>query len=190
MKRKHFLSLTTAFLGIGKHVLGNDSTTPEMLYFKDDGIVPNSKYPLLLYRNAFSERSERGAEWLEQKFLSNNWSNAWRNGIFTFQHYHSIAHEVLGIYSGEVLVLLGGEQGNKVKVKAGDIIVIPAGVGHKNLEADNLGVVGAYPNGMAVDILRCKPGDRPKADQNIAAVPFPDNDPFLGLSAGLHKAWK
>jgi uncharacterized protein YjlB len=190
MNRKHFLWLTTAVFGMSKSVFGSDLPVPETLFFKDDGIVPNSKYPLLLYRTVFSERSERGAEWLEQKFHSNAWSNLWRNGIFTFQHYHSIAHEVLGIYSGEALVLLGGEKGSKVKVKAGDIIVIPAGVGHKNLQATDLGVVGGYPNGMAVDILRCEPGDRPKADSNITAVPFPQTDPLLGEGSGLRKAWK
>ena len=164
--------------------------TPETIYFKDDGIIPNSKYPLLLYKNVFAERDEKGAEWLEQKFLSNNWSNSWRNGIFTFQHYHSITHEALGIYSGECLVLLGGDKGEKVKVKAGDIIVIPAGVGHKNLSDEDLGVVGAYPNGMPVDIMKGQPGERPTTDHNIAAVPFPDTDPFLGSDDGLQKIWK
>ncbi len=176
-------------MGIGKTLTGQDMPTPETLFFKDDGLVPNNKYPLLLYRNAFSERGEAGAQWLEQKFLSNHWSNSWRNGIFTFQHYHSITHEALGIYSGEVLVLLGGEKGEKVKVQAGDIVVIPAGVGHKNLGDSNLGVVGAYPNGMPVDIMRCNPGERPQTDKNIAAVPFPDHDPFLGKSGGLRKLW-
>lgn len=163
---------------------------PEAFFFKDDGIVPNNKLPLLLYRNAFTARGTRGAEWLEEKFLSNNWSNNWRNGIFTFQHYHSITHEVLGIYSGEALVLLGGDKGEKVQAKAGDIIIIPAGVGHKNLgDSGDLGVVGAYPNGMPVDIIRCQPGDRPKTDQNIAKVPLPDTDPFLGQQ-GLLAKWK
>jgi hypothetical protein len=34
--------------------------TAETFYFEDDGRIPNSKYPLLLYRDAFSER-----DWLE-----------------------------------------------------------------------------------------------------------------------------
>ncbi|CAN0034823.1 unnamed protein product [Phaeothamnion confervicola] len=189
MNRKQFLYLTATFMALGKQAAGQNPVKPEVLYFKDDGIVPNSKLPLLLYRNAFTERGELGAQWLEQKFLANNWSNSWRNGIFTFQHYHSIAHEVLGLYSGEVLVMLGGEKGTNVNVQAGDIIVIPAGVGHKNLEAKDLGVVGAYPNGMPVDIMRCNPGERPQVDQNIAAVPLPDSDPFLGAAEGLRKIW-
>lgn len=188
MNRKQFLFFGAA-LGLAKLTNARPSMKPETLYFKDDGIIPNSKYPLLLYRNAFTERNEKGAEWLEEKFLSNNWSNSWRNGIFTFQHYHSITHEALGIYSGECLVLLGGDQGEKVSVKAGDIIVIPAGVGHKNLGDKDLGVVGAYPNGMAVDIMKGEKGERPGTDHNIAAVPLPDTDPLQGNSEGLRKIW-
>jgi uncharacterized protein YjlB len=190
MNRKNFLYTIGAMLGMGKELIAGNTIEPDVIYFKDDGVIPNNKYPLLVYHNAFSSKDEKGAKWLEQKFLSNNWSNSWRNGIFSFQHYHSIAHEVLGIYSGEALVLLGGEQGSKVTVKAGDIIIIPAGVGHKNLGSHNLGVVGAYPNGMPVDIMRGEPGERPRVDQNIAAVPFPGQDPFLGKDDGLRNIWK
>lgn len=189
MNRKKFLTITTALVALGKNASAKSTFQAEKLFFKDDGTVPNNKLPLLLYKNAFDLRGEKGADWLEEKFLSNNWSNSWRNGIFDFQHYHSITHEALGIYSGEALVLLGGEKGEKVKVSAGDIIVIPAGVGHKNLGSKDLGVFGAYPNGMPVDIIRCQPGDRPGTDKNIAVVPFPDTDPLMGDSEGLRKLW-
>ncbi|MRS64733.1 cupin domain-containing protein [Larkinella terrae] len=163
---------------------------PETFAFKDDGSIPNSKYPLLLYRKAFSETGSAGASWLEQRFSANNWTNSWRNGVFPYHHYHSISHEVLGVYSGSALLHLGGEKGQKVRVAAGDIIVIPAGVGHKKLEASaDFGVVGAYPDGRDYDILRAEPGDRPKADQNIAAVLLPETDPLLGKREGLKDLW-
>ncbi|MDX1939479.1 MAG: hypothetical protein SFU99_02950 [Saprospiraceae bacterium] len=190
MKRSEFLhTLLAGFFGLKATRILAQAPAPEVFYFQDDGVVPNNRLPLLLYRNAFEQRDVKGAEWLENTFKGNNWYNSWRNGIFTFQHYHSIAHEALGIYSGEVLVLLGGDQGKQVEVQAGTIIVIPAGVGHKNLGDHNLGVVGAYPNGMPVDIMRCEPGERPRVDQNIAAVPLPDYDPFLGKNDGLLKIW-
>ena len=191
MDRKQFILLGAAIAGAGNMSgMTTPDLSPEKLFFKDDGVIPNSKYPLLLYRNVFDLKGIKGAEWLEQKFLSNNWSNSWRNGVFTFQHYHSITHEVLGIYSGEVLVLLGGDKGKEVKVKAGDIIIIPAGVGHKNLGDKDLGVVGAYPNGMDVDIMKGEPGERPTTDHNISAVPFPDTDPLLGAEGGLKTIWR
>jgi uncharacterized protein YjlB len=190
MNRRNFLSFTTGSLLAANYIMTTRIKEPEVFYFKDDGAIPNSKYPLLLYRNVFNERGDKGAEWLEQNFYSNNWSNSWRNGIFSYHHYHSVVHEVLGLYSGSALVHMGGEKGNKLTIQAGDIIVIPAGVGHKNLESDNLGVVGAYPNGMMWDMKYGKPGERPKADENIAAVPMPDHDPLLGKKSGLITIWK
>ncbi|MEQ8627324.1 cupin domain-containing protein [Ekhidna sp.] len=188
MKRRDFLFMAPAILG--SLAITNEVRKPPItMFFEDDGIVPNSKHPLLVYKKAFKKRNEAGALWLENRFLTNDWSNSWRNGIFDFQHYHSIAHEVLGIYSGEAEVLLGGEQGEKVIVEAGDIIIIPAGVGHKNLGSHNLGVVGAYPEGMPVDIVRCKPNDLPGTDKNIAEVPNPKTDPLDGSSGSLLKLW-
>ena len=163
----------------------------ETYFFKDDGLIPNSKYPLIIYKNAFSERGITAASWLEQRFESNNWSNSWRNGVFSYHHYHSISHEVLGIYDGSAKLQLGGENGEKLNVSAGDIIVIPAGVGHKNLESSNdFKVIGAYPNGMDYDILRGKPDERKQADKHIANVPFPKSDPLMGKSEGLRAIWK
>ena len=144
---------------------------------------------MILYKNAFDDRGRPGASWLEKRFAENNWTNSWRNGIYSFHHYHSTSHEVLGVYSGNALVHLGGEEGEKVKVEAGDVIIIPAGVGHKNLGSKGLGVVGAYPDGRSWDLNRGRPGERPKADQNIAALPIPEADPLLGSDDGLTKIW-
>lgn len=191
MKRKRFIQAMgwgLIHLGFSRHV-SSINMQPEKLYFKDDGVIPNNKLPLLLYRHAFAAKGSAGAAWLEQRFAANNWSNSWRNGIFSYHHYHSITHEVLGIYSGSALVHLGGEKGQKVKIEAGDIIIIPAGVGHKNLESENLGVVGAYPGGHEWDIKRGLEGERPQADENIAAVPIPLTDPLLGSKDGLTKIW-
>ncbi|MDT0686451.1 cupin domain-containing protein [Autumnicola psychrophila] len=161
---------------------------PEKYFFKDDGSIPNNKLPLLLYKNAFSERGGSGAEWLEHHFLENNWRNSWRNGVFSYHHYHSNTHEVLGVYSGSALLQLGGEKGEKLEVTAGDIIVIPAGVGHKNLGGEDFHIVGAYPDGMEHDMNYGKESERPKADENIAEVPLPGTDPLLGKE-GLPKIW-
>ena len=188
MNRKHFLFLTTGIIA-AKNMMASDTSLAETIYFKDDGVIPNSKNPLLVYRKVFAQRDDAGANWLEQKFSDNNWSNSWRNGIFSYHHYHSITHEVLGIYSGSAMVHMGGEKGKRLRIEAGDILVIPAGVGHKNLESENLGVVGAYPGGMRWDMNYGKPGERPQADENIAKVPLPSQDPLMGAKAGLVVLW-
>lgn len=176
-----------------KHRKGkeNENPQPEEIFFKDDGSIPNSKYPLLHYREVFKEMGDGGAEWLEDTFAANGWTNSWRWGIYPFHHYHSNTHEVLGVFSGSAELQLGGEKGEKVKVKVGDIIVIPAGVGHKCLSHDSdFTVVGAYPNGAEPDLKKCKEGERLKTNKNIANVPFPTADPLLGKNDGLMIQWK
>lgn len=163
---------------------------PDKIFLKDDGMIPNNKLPALIYKNAFNERGNAGARWLEEQFEKHNWSNSWRNGVHSYHHYHSNTHEVLGVYEGHALLQLGGEQGEKVKVTAGDILVIPAGVGHKNIEDENLQVVGAYPEGRKYDMNYGKENERPAADQNIASVPVPKTDPLLGKSKGLTTVWQ
>tara|TARA_R110002020_G_scaffold150965_4_gene327855 strand:+ start:968 stop:1543 length:576 start_codon:yes stop_codon:yes gene_type:complete len=184
MDRKKFISslgLAGFLLAFPKSAISQQMESKEY-YFKDDGKIPNSKFPLILYKNAFAERNNAGAEWLEIRFAQNNWTNSWRNGINSFHHYHSTSHEVLGVYAGEALVHLGGENGEKIKIKEGDIIIIPAGVGHKNLGGSNLGIVGAYPDGRSWDINKGIEGERPAADKNIAALPIPEANPLSGKS--------
>ncbi|MGO6819996.1 cupin, partial [Rhizobium brockwellii] len=56
--------------------------------------VPNyPKLSVLIYRRALSAAA--GSKSFEHLFASNGWSGIWRNGIFTYDHYHSGAHEVL-----------------------------------------------------------------------------------------------
>jgi len=164
---------------------------PTQYLFEDDGVIPNNSLPLLLYRNAFDQRGKDGAEWLINRFGENNWKNAWKNGVFSYHHYHSTSHEVLGVYSGKAKLHLGGERGEKLDVEAGDVIVIPAGVGHKNLGSSrDFRVVGAYPNGSSCDMKSGEKGERPQADENIAAVPVPSTDPLLGKEDGVPVIWQ
>jgi uncharacterized protein YjlB len=168
----------------------HDFVQPKQLTFQDDGIFPNSPLPLLFYWHAIATNAKDPASVFESCFAENNWSNSWRDGVYSFPHYHSTSHEVLGVYSGAANLRLGGERGNNVEVQAGDVIVIPAGVAHQNLTASNdFGVVGAYPGGRDWDLLRGLPGERPKADRNIAALPIPDNDPVYGAKGPLRQLW-
>lgn len=195
MNRKFFLKASACWITVNivAHfkVYAMNNVKPELHYFKDDGKIPNNKLPLLLYKNAFSIKGVRGAEWLENKFAANNWTNSWRWGVYPFHHYHSNTHEVLGVFSGSALLHMGGEYGEKINLNMGDIIVIPAGVGHKCLShTDDFTVVGAYPDGISPDLKRGEPGERPIVDKNIAEVSFPQNDPLEGAKGGLKDAWK
>lgn len=194
MERKFFIKI--AGIAAGGIFMSNTFITvkkvkPEEYLFADDGKIPNSKLPLLIYHQAFNETGNKAAEWLEDVFSQNNWTNSWRWGVYSYHHYHSNTHEVLGVYNGSAVLQLGGEKGSKFKVKVGDIIIIPAGTGHKNLGCStDFTVVGAYPNGMSPDLMKGLSDERPQADKNIASVAMPDNDPLLGPDDGLRKIWK
>ncbi len=192
MNRRTFVT-ASGWVGLAIFLPGSvlpSGLGPDRYYFKDDGKIPNNKLPLILYKHAFDSGGSEGASWLEQRFAKNNWTNSWRNGIYAFHHYHSTSHEVLGIYSGSARLHLGGEAGEILQVAAGDVIIIPAGVGHKNLGSQGLGVVGAYPDGRSWDLNRGLPGERPQADKNIVTLPIPDNDPLLGPDNGIKKIWR
>jgi uncharacterized protein YjlB len=161
--------------------------TPHLL--PDTGEIPNSRLPLLLYQGAIQSGEKIAARTLELLFRENGWTGSWRNGVYPFHHYHSTAHEVLGVYSGAAALQLGGEPGLVVRVGAGDAILIPAGVGHKNLGSSaDFGVVGAYPDGQRPDLCRGG-GERPEADARIGAVPLPDCDPIFGGDGGIADHW-
>ena len=167
------------------------SPKPEEFNFKDDGIFPSSAMPLLLYRQAVSTDGQDPASVFERRFAENDWTNSWRNGVYSFAHYHSTTHEILGVFAGAATLRIGGEHGKNVNVNAGDVIVIPAGVAHQKIDAsEDFAVVGAYPDGRDWDLRRGQPGERPQADQNIAALPIPDNDPIYGADGPLRQIWK
>jgi uncharacterized protein YjlB len=142
---------------------------------------------VLIYRRVVVKPA---ASDFERLFEGHRWSSAWRNGLYSVHHYHSTAHEVLGVFEGWVKARLGGERGTLVTIEAGDVVVIPAGVAHKNEGASSdFRVVGAYPVGTGPDMQYGKPGERPGTDRHIARVPRPAADPVRGASGPLAKFW-
>jgi uncharacterized protein YjlB len=150
----------------------------EELRFADDGAIPNHpRYPALVHSAALDP--EGGPEAAEALFARNGWVPAWRSGIFPFHHFHSTAHEALAIVAGGATVELGGPRGRALEVRAGDVLVLPAGTGHRRARGELL-VVGAYPPGQDWDLLRGDPAEHDAAVANIARVPDPPADPVTG----------
>ena len=133
-------------------------------FFTDDGSIPNNPtLPMLVYSAAVdTSASSDPAALFEQLFTQNGWTGgSWRNGIYPFPHYHSTAHEVLGIACG-----------------------------HQNLGASpDLLVVGAYPPGPDWDLCRGESGERPQSTANIASVPLPETDPVGGAAGPVVQHW-
>lgn len=165
---------------------------PETYTFADDGETPNNpRFPLLLYRHpvTLSHRFDPAAIF-EVLFESNCWVNSWRDGIYDYLHFHTKTHEVLGIARGKAFVAFGGCKGEKLEVRSGDVIVLPAGTGHCRITAsDDLLVVGAYPEGSGYDEPKPDEVDPKAARESIAAVNAPPRDPVYGADGPLRALW-
>jgi uncharacterized protein YjlB len=162
----------------------------EIYNLTDDGSIPNSKYPVIIYHNAFGGDAPGAADFLEERFAENGWSNAFRWRIYDYHHYHTNTHEVLGVFAGNALLQLGGPNGEKLQVRSGDIIVLPAGTGHISLShSDDFAVVGAYPNGTQPDLKKIS-DERPKGlREKVDAVPVPKFDPLYGDDESMMRSF-
>lgn len=149
----------------------------------------NLLLPVLLYKQVFSGDINGNA--VAELLANNHWQNSWIDSIFTYHHYHSTAHEVLVVLKGSCMLLLGGDNGNIQHIHTGDVIVLPAGVAHKNVGSSaDFTCLGAYPDGQLYDIKYGEISERAEADQNIAEVPLPTKDPVFGDSGPLKQFWK
>jgi len=163
------------------------ASIPQQLHLKPNGWMPNSTLPVLIYRNALPVAGDL-ADTMERLFTTNGWPPQWRNGVYSFHHYHSTAHEVLGFAGGHADLILGGEGGTPITVHAGDVVVLPAGTGHcRTTASDDFLVVGAYPPDEHWDI--CRTAATPEIIERMRRVTFPASDPLTGPTGALPKLW-
>lgn len=161
--------------------------------FGDAGWCPNNpRFPLLVYR-AVSEAKpgEDLARWFEATFGDHGWPPAWRYTVYDFAHYHSTSHEVIGVFLGEARIRFGDSAGQELQVRAGDVVLIPAGVSHELISSsEDFTGVGAYPRGYRADMHTKDKNDRPAVDARIEQLALPAEDPVTGGPGPLHEHWK
>jgi uncharacterized protein YjlB len=146
-----------------------------------DRIPNHPRFAVLLYRGV--ESAAVAPEAARALLAEHGWGGAWVDGVFDFHHFHSTSHEVLAVVAGRATLELGGPQGRPFEVAAGDVVVLPAGTGHRRRSAaGGFTVVGAYPAGQEdYDLLR---GDDPAevraAVERIERLGAPGRDPVGG----------
>jgi uncharacterized protein YjlB len=163
---------------------------PLTFVFEDDGLVPNNPMPFLVYKGAVVVATTHPEKTIEGLFGANGWGDMWRNGVYDYLHYHSTVHEALGIARGHARVRFGGNKGKEFEISAGDVAILPAGTGHQCLSASpDFSVVGAYPPGPPMDLVRPTPEAHAKALKTIPEVRLPQSDPVLGKDGPLVRLW-
>ena len=159
-------------------------------FLKDDGQFPNSDLPVLLYKQAVRLPLVFKGRAIIKILRRHHWTNSWRSGVYAYHHYHSNTHEVMAVIRGNTTLQLGGKRGVRVKIEEGDVILIPAGVAHKNLRGEKDAIcIGGYPRGKDYDMNYGKKEERPAADRQIEKVQMPALDPVTGKKDPMRMIW-
>jgi uncharacterized protein YjlB len=171
-------------------VVGED-LEPLTFVFPDDGLVPNSPMPFLVYRRVVDVANDQPEETIEKLFRAHGWGDMWRNGVYDYLHYHATVHEALGIARGHARVRFGGNAGKEFEISAGDVAILPAGTGHQCIAASpDFSVVGAYPPVARMHVTLPTPENHANALKTIPQVKLPNTDPVLGADGPLVRLWK
>jgi uncharacterized protein YjlB len=166
--------------------MAESSPRLETLTFKPNGLVPNSRFPVLIHRGVIKvEAGGDMADAVEATFRRNDWLNNWRElGVYDYYHFHSTSHEALGMARGTITLQLGGVGGTVVKLNPGDVVVLPAGTSHTRLDcSSDSHMIGGYPEGRDWDLIRDEQvteAEARAAVKLIGSLPIPARDPATG----------
>ena len=144
--------------------------TPQPFLLAENAGIPNNpRLPACLYPTALAGQS---AAQIRAHLQERDWTGTWRGVIYDYHHYHSHAHEVLVVLSGSAQVILGGAGSSELTVGEGDVLLLPAGVGHCSpSHSPDFEVLGAYAGGREWDICTPQDNDLAWARGRIAEVP-------------------
>jgi uncharacterized protein YjlB len=167
-------------------------TQPQSIFFTPDAKIPNNPdLPVLVHKGILDRQTADKEKVFRRHFEQNGWRGNWTGFVFDYHHFHTTSHECLAIGKGHITLMIGGENGKEFDLEAGDMIVLPAGTGHRMISSsENLIVVGVYPEGQEnYDICRSL-SQCPGAEEKIANLARPATDPFYGTRGPLLKEWK
>ena len=156
---------------------------------RGDGRIPNSSLPLLIYRGVINS----GPMEMEAMLRHFEWPPDWHSsfGMYPRHHFHSDTHELIAVTRGTLEGRFGGRGGIRATLTAGDIVVIPAGVGHFGERiTEDLRLSGAFPLGFAIHDFRLgDPSEYARMVERSRRVPVPAFDPVYGADGPLTELW-
>ena len=153
------------------------------------GVPNNPRLAALLYPGALA--ADHDVERVKALFERNRWFRVWDWTVFDYHHFHPASHEALAVVAGRAEIRLGGEGGPLRSVRAGDVMILPAGFGHCRVAASGgFTVVGAYPAGQEdYEVVRAGEAAAAAARSSIAGTPLPSTDPVYGADGPLRSRW-
>ncbi|KAF2223473.1 hypothetical protein BDZ85DRAFT_261644 [Elsinoe ampelina] len=173
------------------------NVSPEIYHLTPTAHVPNSKLPVLIYRNVLPRpRNEASSIAALEK---NDWIHGGTFKHYPTHHYHTVTHECYAIFNGTTRYLIGkgplddDVPGIELDLEAGDLVIQPAGVAHCNLRSsDDFAYIGVYPRGSPHwDNNWCKADAQETHEKAITAssLPVPATDPVHGINGPLVEIW-
>ncbi|KAL4969942.1 cupin domain-containing protein [Aspergillus stella-maris] len=158
--------------------------------------APNSGLPIIHYRGVLPEplTEESVTEFLTR----DRWEKRGTWGHIPIRHFHPNSHECYGIFQGfsKLLLGVGGSDtagGLKVNVRAGDVIVLPAGTAHSCAESSkDYRYIGVYPQGCPRwrNEMGSKSIDLASLRKETENVSMPEADPVYGVGGPLMQLWR
>ncbi|KAH7928824.1 hypothetical protein BV22DRAFT_1003976 [Leucogyrophana mollusca] len=149
-------------------------------------LIPNTSLqnkPLFIYHSCFPRSASASTIETHLKSIGVV-APQWRYTMYSTTHFHSTSHEVLCISSGRAKLCFGGENNPgrvEAELKKGDVIIMPAGVGHRLLEDLDGGfeIVGSYPKGKNWDMCYGREDEESKIE-GIKDLRWFERDPIYG----------